>query len=109
VQQTLLGEAADDCHAAIFVYDDEGRYVAVNRFACELLGYSRDELLALRTHDLAPEDNVDGRLGELLRAGALAARGTARAKDGRIVTLSYRSCATRVGGTELWVTVAFPE
>ena len=32
---------------AIFVADDDGRYIAVNAYACELLGYTRDELLEL--------------------------------------------------------------
>jgi len=50
LHQALLGEAADSARVGISVYDDDGRYVAVNGYATELLGYSRDELLA---HDIA--------------------------------------------------------
>lgn len=47
LQETLLGEAFDNFDGAIFVADERGRYVAVNRRACELTGYSRDELLGM--------------------------------------------------------------
>jgi len=50
LHQALLGEAADTSSIAISVYDDDGRIVALNRRASELLGYTRDELLA---HDIA--------------------------------------------------------
>jgi two-component system, sensor histidine kinase and response regulator len=41
---------------AVLVADEEGRYQDANPAACQLLGYSRDELLQLATHDLTPED-----------------------------------------------------
>ena len=40
IQMSLLGEAVEHAPVGIFVFDDEGRYVAVNAYACELLGYS---------------------------------------------------------------------
>ena len=46
LHEALLGEAVDNAFFAISVYDDDGRMVAVNRRATELLGYSREELLA---------------------------------------------------------------
>ncbi|KKM10873.1 hypothetical protein SY88_11270 [Clostridiales bacterium PH28_bin88] len=49
----LLFESAND---AIFVHDMNGRFLEANRRACEMLGYSREELLYLRMQDLA----VDG-------------------------------------------------
>jgi PAS domain S-box-containing protein len=50
VHTSLLGEAADCAEVGIAIYDDDGRYVAVNAKGCELLGQTRDELL---THDVA--------------------------------------------------------
>ena len=32
---------------AIFVADEGGRFIAVNAYACDLLGYTRDDLLEL--------------------------------------------------------------
>ena len=44
LQRTLLGEAIDEAPVFVFVADGEGRYVAVNRHACQVLGYSRKQL-----------------------------------------------------------------
>ena len=46
LHEALLGEAAESAFFAISVYDDDGRMVAINRRATELLGYSREELLS---------------------------------------------------------------
>jgi PAS domain S-box-containing protein len=45
LHEALLGEAAESAFFAITVYDDDGRMVAANKRAADLLGYSRDELL----------------------------------------------------------------
>ena len=50
IQASLLGEAVDTGPVAIFVADEQMRYVAVNAYAAELLGYTRAELLELRVH-----------------------------------------------------------
>ena len=53
IQTTLVGEALDAAPVAIFVADDDRRYIAVNEYACLLLGYTRNELLALGVLDVA--------------------------------------------------------
>jgi len=45
---TLVDQAVD----AFFLHDMDGRLIDVNQQACDSLGYSRDELLALRISDL---------------------------------------------------------
>lgn len=51
--RTLFEHSSD----AIFIADAHGRYVDVNARGCALLGYTRDELLRLRTtHLIPPED-----------------------------------------------------
>jgi PAS domain-containing protein len=42
IQTALLGEAIESGPALVFVADEEMRYIAVNRYACESLGYARD-------------------------------------------------------------------
>lgn len=42
---SLLADAVESAKVGLFVYDEEGRYIAVNRCGAELLGYQRDELL----------------------------------------------------------------
>ena len=42
---SLLADAVDGAGLGLFVYDEQGRYIAVNRAAAEMLGYPREELL----------------------------------------------------------------
>jgi PAS domain S-box-containing protein len=59
-----LFEQAND---AIFVENQDGEILDVNHRACELLGYTREELLAMKVTDLqAPE--VRGEAGSVTRA-----------------------------------------
>ncbi|QEL55944.1 PAS domain S-box protein [Chromobacterium paludis] len=52
--QTVLDNAAD----AVFVADNAGHYVYVNHQACELLGYTQAELLAMHIRDVTPEQDA---------------------------------------------------
>jgi two-component system cell cycle sensor histidine kinase/response regulator CckA len=42
----------DNAHDAMAIVDDDGRYIDVNRSACELYGLTRDALLALSVADI---------------------------------------------------------
>ena len=102
IQATLIGEAVDNGPFAIFVADDNGRYVAVNTFACDLLGYTRSELLSLTAHDLAPDESVTAH-GRRLSGTAVL-----RHKDGSDVTIEWRASRTTVAGMEFFVSFASP-
>jgi two-component system cell cycle sensor histidine kinase/response regulator CckA len=52
----LLEQAAD----GIFIVGAQGRFVVVNSRACVMLGYSREELLALRPSDIIDGDHPSG-------------------------------------------------
>ena len=41
VQASLIGEAIDAGPVLVFVFDEDGRYVAANQEACDALGYAR--------------------------------------------------------------------
>lgn len=47
-----LRKLIENAPDAFFVYDDEGRFLDVNRMACEQLGYNREELLAINIFDI---------------------------------------------------------
>ena len=49
VLASLLGDGAEHAEIGLFIYDDDGKYVAINKHGAELLGYDRGELLA---HDV---------------------------------------------------------
>jgi two-component system cell cycle sensor histidine kinase/response regulator CckA len=81
----LMEHASD----AIFVVDG-GRYVEVNRAACSMTGYSRDELLTMEVGALTPSDQEDS-VGDGFPSGAadetvISERKLVR-KDGSVLTI----------------------
>lgn len=53
----LVEQASD----GIFISDETGRYIEVNPSGCEMLGYTREEMLGLSLADLLPEDEIKHR------------------------------------------------
>ncbi|MBA3843942.1 MAG: PAS domain S-box protein [Actinobacteria bacterium] len=105
IQSPLLGEAMENGPAAVFVADEDGRYVAVNPAACMLTGYSREELLALRASDVARYPEADGEWAEMREAGTRIGTSRLTRKDGTIVEFSYVAGATVVAGMSVFVSV----
>ena len=111
IQLTLVGEALEAGPVAVFVADDDGRYLAVNAYACELLGYERHErheLLDLRVTDVAVNQEAADDYGEMQRRGAHTGVTILRKKDGKELPMHFRASATKVGGMALWVGVCWP-
>ena len=108
VQKSLVGEALDTGPVAVFVADDDGKYLAVNTYACELLGYEREELLLLRVTDVAVNEGAAADYQELQRGGSRSGTVTLMHKDGRELPSSFRACATTVGGMLLYIGVCWP-
>jgi PAS domain S-box-containing protein len=102
IQATLLGEAIDFGPAAVFVADENRKYVAVNQAACELLGYSREELLSLRVDDVAESK---GQWEKMQVDGTVSGLAEVRRKDGRTVPFRYTAGRTRVAGMPVYVSV----
>ncbi|MAU01049.1 MAG: hypothetical protein CL608_28220 [Anaerolineaceae bacterium] len=92
--QALFEQAAE----GIFIADKQGRYIEVNQRGCEMLGYSRAELLSLTMKDLLPkaDQTRDPPLLDELRAGnTILKERHLRCKDGRLlpVEISARMLA----------------
>jgi PAS domain S-box-containing protein len=102
VHQALIGEAGECAALAISVYDDDGRYVAVNRRAQELLGYSREELLA---HDVG--DFTSGGIDRsvLLRSQVREGVRVVERKDGTTFPAAFVVAPTRLAGLDFFVSV----
>ena len=87
-----LFEGIDD---VIFVHDEEANILAVNEAACRRLGYTREELLAMKITDIdAPEyaASFDKRLTQQLTQGRLQERGGVHVtKDGRRIIVDINS------------------
>ncbi len=53
--RVLIEQASD----GIFITDTERNYISVNSKACEMLGYSREELLSMKIENLMEEDRIE--------------------------------------------------
>lgn len=98
LQQALLGEAADLLEGvALFVWNEERHYVAVNEEACRLVGLSREELVGMPVGNLTP-DHAAGELA-LVRAGRVTDGASSFTRpDGELVELEWTTAHTRIAG-----------
>ncbi len=85
---------------AIFVSDEEGRFVAVNRAATELTGYSREELLTMTIPDLHEEPDLVAfrAFHQRIIAGEnILSNAPVRKKDGSKVAVEFNNTVVVVG------------
>lgn len=108
VQAVLIGEAVSGGGYAVLVADEDMRYVAASGGACELLGYSRAELLGMRVPEVVVETDAAARYSAFLRDRAQQGVITLRRKDGTEVVATYDARATRVSGLPYYVSVLTP-
>jgi PAS domain S-box-containing protein len=109
VQASLLGEAIDRGPALVFVADEEMRYVAVNQYAADVLGYTRGELLALRVSDVAAQPDAGRAYADFVARPEAAGVTTIRRRDGTEIAFRYAARETRVAGLTVYVAVGFVE
>ena len=82
--RTITENSAD----AIFIINQQGRYVYVNNTACQLLGYTSKELLEMETSDLRlPEDRDKSKeaVAKIREEGRLTKELEMRRKNGSFV------------------------
>jgi PAS domain S-box-containing protein len=108
VQSILLGDAIEHAPTAVFVADDRGEYVAVNTFACQMLGYERDELLSLQVTDVACYDGASDEFEELATTRSRGGTACLRCKDGTNVRFTYQAGETKIAGMTYYVAVGWP-
>jgi PAS domain S-box-containing protein len=105
IQTSLLGEAIENGPVAVLVADEHGRYVAVNLAACNLLGYTREELLAKHATDVARYEEAPAEWAEMELQGSHTGVSTVTRKDGSTVEFAYVAGATVVAGMPVFVSV----
>jgi PAS domain S-box-containing protein len=108
VQAGLLGEAIDRAPDAVLVADESSRYIAVNQAACRLLGYTREELLALSMTDVAVHPEARGDYEELMSRRGRTGTAVLRRKDGEEVEAAYRAHETKLAGMTVYVAILWP-
>jgi len=98
MQQALLGEAVDLIDGvAVFVWNEERHYVAVNEEACRLIGLSREEIVGMRVGDLSPE-RASPDLQRVLAGGVIDGASSFTRPDGEVVEVTWTTVQTRVAG-----------
>src|SRR5262249_61421202 len=103
IRPSLPGEAIEHAPVAVFVSDEQGRFVAVNQAACLLLGYDRGELLQLSVTDIAADGGAEEEQPSERRMGVRTS--TLTRKDGSTVQFTYATGATSVAGMPVSVCV----
>ena len=69
----------------IFVVDDQGKYIDINPEACELLGYTRAELVKLSIPDISIPKNTINAFQLLRKEGIISSESRLKRKDGSFV------------------------
>jgi PAS domain S-box-containing protein len=106
LQRSLLGEALDTAALAVFVFEDDEHYVAVNDAACELSGYTRQELLELPLRELAADpDQTLQNLKRVASGKRTAGSARMRRKDGTVIDVEYRAARATIAGMPFLVAV----
>ncbi len=94
---------------AMFIHDEEGHFLEVNRTACEQLGYTREELLQLTPLDIDPPDYtllVPERIEELKRKGHVFFETSHITKEGTIIPIELSSRMIEFEGTPAILSIA---
>jgi PAS domain S-box-containing protein len=104
-----LTAAVDAAPVCVFVADREMRYRAVNAYACELLGYTEEELLEMRVPDVATDAAAPREYSALMEDAYLQGASRLRAKDGEELLLNYVAGELDLDGETLYVSVGYAE
>jgi PAS domain S-box-containing protein len=106
-QLALLGEAAACLQdGAVFVWDEDRNYVAVNDAACRLVGLTREELLGMPVGSLS-RDGGSPHFEEVQRHAPLAGRSSFEHPDGTEVEIEWVTFHSRLAGLPYMVSVCW--
>ena len=106
----ILQRAAllDSAYDSIIAYDLDGKIVYANQAACDIRGFSLDEMLAMNMRQLVPADKLPGleeRHRQLLEQGELSSEAVHIRKDGSDFIVDTHLRLARPGGEKLVIAV----
>jgi PAS domain S-box-containing protein len=105
LQRSLLGEAIDLLEdVAVFVWNEERNYVAVNEAACQVVGLTREELIGMRVGTLSSSETV-AQIDEIRRTTPFDGKSSFVRPDGTKVDLEWTTVHTKVAGLGYMVSV----
>jgi PAS domain S-box-containing protein len=107
IQAELISEALVSASVGFLVWDEDRRYIAANRAACEILGTTLEELLGQRVgdHTLEGVEAIESALGN----GFAMGRAEVDRFDGSgRVKVVYSTFTTKTAGMPFMATVIAP-
>jgi PAS domain-containing protein len=105
-QVALLGEAvANLAELAVFVWDEDRNYVAVNTAACELVGRTREQILQMKVGDLTA--NRASPHFEKVQHGPMHTGSLVIERDDGPVDVEWLTCHTRVAGLPYMISLVW--
>ena len=94
----------DQALSPMLLADDHGRCLAANRAACQMLGHSQDELLAMRVTDLVLVDAAPAERWSQFRAdGHSRGQLSLQRRDGAVVIVEFAAASDIAPGVHLSV------
>jgi PAS domain S-box-containing protein len=93
-QVALMSFALNGIHEAAFMIDEKACFQYVNNAACQLLGYTHDELLTMSPLDINPDFAMEkwpGYWSNLKNQGAIIFEGELKTKNGRFVPVEVNA------------------
>ncbi|HOO57351.1 MAG TPA: PAS domain S-box protein [bacterium] len=106
---SIAMQCLDSNSLEIFWITPEGRFVYANESACEKLGYTCEELIGMKIHDVNPvrtEDQRKEQWEELKSRGSKVFESRHRKKDGTIYPVEIRGHYLDFNGKELQIAFA---
>jgi PAS domain S-box-containing protein len=105
----LRAQILDSATDAIFVHDNDDNFIYVNEAACRIHGYTREEFLKMKLHQLVDPDRsrplaLDRQT--LLEKGHLVVESAHLRKDGSLMPVEVHARTIESGGRKLFLTVA---
>lgn len=100
----LMKNTIEQSSDSIFWSTLNGRFINVNQAACNLLGYTRDELLKLSIPDIDVNENaltIEKTLMKLRNIHSSKFNAVHRAKDGRLIPVEIVSTYVKFEGDEI--------
>ncbi len=96
--QAMLKALHEHANDGILIFDKEGKIIDANNKACELHGYTKDELIGRNITVLESESSIPlckERIQRLLNGESLVFETEHKRKDGEKITLEVSSCAIK--------------
>jgi PAS domain S-box-containing protein len=104
----LRAQVLDGATDSIFLHDFDENFIYVNETACKAHGYSREEFMKMKLHQvIAPErvSRLDSDFREMLEKGQVVFESAHLRKDGSIFPVEVHGRVIESGGRKLLLTV----